>query len=70
MHKIVDMYGTELKCGDMVCFVENPNAGWRQTKNLAREQIKAFQSDKTGDYIMYDFNGYTRVKTTSVIKCY
>lgn len=69
MHKIVDMYGTELECGDMVCFVENPGAGWRQTKRLARVQIKTFTSDKSGDYITYDFDA-PKVKATKVIKCY
>ena len=69
MCKIVDMYGTELECGDMVCFVENSSAGWKQTKRLARVQIKAFVSDKSGDYILYNLDG-PKVKTSKVIKCY
>jgi hypothetical protein len=69
MRKIVDMYGTELECGDMVCFVENPQADWRQTKRLARVQIKAFVSNKTQDFIMYDEN-CPKVITSRVIKCY
>lgn len=69
MRKIVDMYGTELECGDMVCFIENPDAGWRQTKRLTRVQIKAFVSDKSGDYILYDLDG-PKVKTSRIIKCY
>ena len=69
MRKIVDMYGTELECGDMVCFVENPQADWRQTKRLTRVQIKAFVSNKTQDFIMYDEN-CPKVITSRVIKCY
>lgn len=69
MRKIVDMYGTELECGDMVCFVENPQADWRQTKRLARVQIKAFVSNKTQDFIMYDEN-CPKVIASRVIKCY
>ena len=69
MRKIVDMYGTELECGDMVCFVENPQADWRQAKRLARVQIKAFVSNKTQDFIMYDEN-CPKVIASRVIKCY
>ena len=69
MRKIVDMYGTELECGDMVCFIENSEAGWRQAKRLARVQIKAFVSNKTQDFIMYDEN-CPKVITSRVIKCY
>lgn len=69
MRKIVDMYGTELECGDMVCFIQNPDAGWRQTKRLARVQIKAFISNKTQDFIMYDEN-CPKVIASRVIKCY
>jgi hypothetical protein len=69
MRKIVDMYGTELMCGDMVCFIENPDAGWRQTKRLTRVQIKAFVSNKTQDFIVYDEN-CPKVISTRVIKCY
>jgi hypothetical protein len=69
MRKIVDMYGTELECGDMVCFIENPDAGWRQTKRLTRVQIKAFVSNKTQDFIVYDEN-CPKVISTRVIKCY
>lgn len=63
------MYGTELECGDMVCFIENPDAGWRQTKRLTRVQIKAFVSNKTQDFIVYDEN-CPKVISTRVIKCY
>lgn len=69
MRKIVDMYGTELECGDMVCFIENPDAGWRQTKRLTRVQIKAFVSNKSQDFIMYDEN-CPKVITSRVVKCY
>jgi hypothetical protein len=69
MRKIVDMYGTELECGDMVCFIENPDAGWRQTKRLTRVQIKAFVSNKTQDFIVYDEN-CPKVIASRVIKCY
>ena len=69
MRKIVDMFGTELECGDMVCFIENPDAGWRQTKRLARVQIKAFVSNKTQDFIMHDEN-CPKVIASRVIKCY
>lgn len=69
MHKIVDMYGTELECGDMVCFVENPQADWKQTKRLARVQIKAFVSNKSQDFIVYDEN-CPKVIASRVVKCY
>lgn len=69
MRKIVDMYGTELACGDMVCFVANPNADWRQTKEIVRVQIKAFISNKSQDFIMYDEN-CPKVITSRVVKCY
>lgn len=65
----MDMYGTELECGDMVCFIENPDAGWRQTKRLTRVQIKAFVSNKSQDFIMYDEN-CPKVITSRVVKCY
>lgn len=69
MRKIVDMYGTELECGDMVCFIANPDAGWRQTKQLSRVQIKAFVSNKSQDFIVYD-EGCPKVITSRVVKCY
>ena len=69
MRKIVDMFGNELECGDMVCFVENPNAGWKQSIRLARVQIKAFVSNKTQDFIMYDEN-CPKVIASRVVKCY
>lgn len=69
MRKIVDMFGTELECGDMVCFIQNPEAGWKQTKRLARVQIKAFISNKSQDFIMYDEN-CPKVSTNRVVKCY
>ena len=69
MRKIVDMFGTELECGDMVCFIENPEAGWKQTKRLARVQIKAFISNKSQDFIMYDEN-CPKIITSRVVKCY
>lgn len=53
----------------MVCFVENPQADWKQTKRLARVQIKAFVSNKTQDFIMYDEN-CPKVIASRVIKCY
>ena len=66
---VVDMYGTELGCGDMVCFVENPQADWKQTKRLARVQIKAFVSNKSQDFIVYDEN-CPKVIASRVVKCY
>ena len=66
---ILDMFGNELQCGDMVCFVANPDADWRQTKNLVRVKIKAFVSNKTQDFIMYDENR-PKVIATRVVKCY
>ena len=69
MRKIVDKFGNELECGDMVCFVANPNADWKQTKDLARVQIKAFVSNKSQDFIVYDENR-PKVITSRVVKCY
>ena len=66
---ITDMYGNELRCGDMVCFIENPETGWGQTKNLIRVKIIALISNKTEDFIMYDENS-PKVITSRVIKCY
>lgn len=64
-----DKFGTEINCGDMVCFVANPNADWRQTKELERVQVKAIVSNKTTDYILYDENR-PKVSTKRVVKCY
>ena len=69
MRKITDMFGNELECGDMVCFVENPQAGWRQNKNLARVKIIAFVSNKTQDFIVYD-EDCPKVIASRVVKCY
>lgn len=69
MHKIVDKFGNDLMCGDMVCFVENPDGGWRQTKNITRVQIKEFISNKSQDFIVYDEN-CPKVITSRVVKCY
>ena len=69
VRKITDKFGTELQCGDFVCFVANPNADWRQTKILARVQIKAFISDKSRDFILYD-EGKPKVISSRVVKCY
>ena len=69
MRKVTDMYGNELQCGDMVCFIENPETGWKQAKRLVRVQIKALVSNKTQDFIMYDENS-PKVITSRVIKCY
>ena len=69
MRKIVDMFGNELECGDMVCFVQNPDAGWKQSIRLTRVQIKAFVSNKTQDFIMYDEN-CPKVIASRVVKCY
>lgn len=69
MRKVTDMYGNELQCGDMVCFIESPETGWKQTKRLVRVQIKALVSNKTQDFIMYDENS-PKVITSRVVKCY
>jgi hypothetical protein len=66
---VQDKFGTEIKCGDMVCFVGNPNADWRQTKELVRVQVKAIISNKATDYILYDEN-CPKVSTNRVVKCY
>ena len=39
--KVYDMFGNELATGDMVCFVEDLNTGWRQSPKLKRGQVKA-----------------------------
>jgi hypothetical protein len=66
---VQDKFGTEIRCGDMVCFVGNPTAGWRQTKELVRVKVIALISDKTNDYILYDEN-CPKVISSRVVKCY
>ena len=69
MSQIQDRFGNELQCGDFVAFVSNPKADWRQTKHLARVQIKAFVSQKNGDFIVYDENS-PKISAKRVVKCY
>lgn len=69
MKPVVDKFGNELQCGDFVAFVSNPNADWRQTKHLARVQIKAFVSTKSEDYIVYDEKS-PKIAAHRVVKCY
>lgn len=66
MRKIVDMYGTELECGDMVCFVED----W--SPKLKRGQVKAIVSQKNGDFVICDSLaiGSPRISTSRIVKCY
>jgi len=66
---IFDKFGTELHVGDMVCFVGNPDAGWRQNKDLVRVRIKGFTNNKNNDFIIYD-DDKPRVATSRVVKCY
>ena len=78
--KITDQYGSELKVGDYVCFVANPDADWRQTKNLARKRIAEIKYGKNpstkpdcyGIYwdwlILEGWEG--KVTPRRVVKCY
>ena len=63
---ITDMYGNELQCRDMVCFIQNSVSG---TERLVRVQIKALVSTKTQDFIMYGENNQ-KIISNRVIKCY
>ena len=62
MSKVVDMYGTELECGDMACTVLSSG-------KLHRAEIRALVSDKTGDYVLFRLDG-PKVKASRIIKCY
>ena len=70
--KVYDMFGNELTTGDMVCFVEDLNTGWRQTPKLKRGQVKALISQKNGDFVICDSLaiGSPRISTSRVVKCY
>ena len=63
-----DMFGRELECGDMVCFVENPEADCNE-KNLTRVKIKSFVCDQYQNYIVYSDQA-PKVNSNRVIKCY
>ena len=71
-----DQYGSELRVGDFVCFVANPDADWRQTKNLARKQITEIRYGKNlgkwGEYcdwlVLEGWDG--KVTPKRVVKCY
>lgn len=61
MNNVVDRYGTKLKCGDKVCFVQ---AGY-----LIRVKVTALISTKTQDFIVYSDN-LPKVPSNMVVKCY
>lgn len=61
MRKIVDKFGNELECGDMVCFVR---AG-----HLIRVKLTALISTKSEDFIVYSDN-LPKVPSIMVVKCY
>ena len=75
-HRVNDQYGSELKVGDYVCFVANPNSDWRQTKNLARKRIAEIKYGKQPDcqgvwwdwLILEGWDG--KVTPRRVVKCY
>lgn len=61
MCKIVDKYGVELACGDMVCFV--------QAGSIIKGKITEFASTKTRDFVVWRENGLS-IPTSKVVKCY
>ena len=65
--KITDQFGNELKVGDNVCFVANPNSDWRQTKKLARKKVIELIPGKKDWLILEDSQ---KVSPTRVVKCY
>lgn len=69
---VMDMFGNELTCGDMVCFVENLNTGWRQSPKLKRGQVKAIVSQKNGDFVICDSldKDSPRISVSRIVKCY
>ena len=58
---VTDKFGNEIKCGDMVCFVQ---AGY-----LIRVKITALISTKTQDFIVYS-DKLPKVPSSMVVKCY
>lgn len=66
------MFGNELTCGNMVCFIENPDAGWRQTKKLKRGKVVAIVSQKNGDFVICDSldKDSPRISASRIVKCY
>ena len=73
---IRDKFGNELNIGDAVCFVSNPGADWRQTKDIIRLTIDKFvfgrTKNKFGEYTDWlIFNDYDlKVSPKRVVKCY
>ena len=70
MERVVnDMFNNELRVGDMVCFVSNPDADWKQTKVLARKQISDIICTEKLSWLV--FNDYDKkVSPKRVVKCY
>lgn len=69
---VIDMFGNELTCGDMVCFVENLNTGWRQSPKLKRGKVVAIVSQKNGDFVICDSldKDSPRISVSRIVKCY
>lgn len=65
--KITDKFGTEIKVGDNICFVANPNSDWRQNKELARKKVIELIPGKRDWLILEDSQ---KISPTRVVKCY
>ena len=66
--QITDQYGNEIRVGDYICFVANPNADWRQTKRLAREKVIELLPGNKQDWIV--LANSQKISPNRVVKCY
>ena len=66
--KVYDQYQNELRVGDKVCFIANPGADWRQTKEIARQTIREIQNCPKSDWLILDND--QKISPKRVVKCY
>lgn len=69
MDRVTDMFGNELKVGDNVCFIGNPNADWRQNKMLIRKKIINIINTKKQSWLIL-IDNEPKVSPNRVVKCY
>lgn len=65
--KVTDQFGTEVRVGDNICFIANPNADWRQTKVLARKKVVELVTGKRNWLILEDGQ---KISSSRAVRCY
>ncbi len=65
--KVTDQFGTEVRVGDNICFIANPNADWRQTKVLARKKVVELVTGKHSWLILEDGQ---KISSSRAVRCY